>query len=103
MVFQGFWCMRSIESGNCESLGTAGIPRIRPLPVSVTERMASVPWRRSQSAHEARAPDGSQGSSWPSRRAVTQSDRPPYRGRYPGLVFREMSLGAAMSCRSSMC
>jgi len=40
--------------------------RTRPVPVSVAERMASVPWLCRQSAHEARPPDGSRGSSWPS-------------------------------------
>jgi hypothetical protein len=36
------------------------MPRIRPLPVSVAQRMAPVSWLCRQSAYEARALDGSQ-------------------------------------------
>jgi hypothetical protein len=39
-----------------------GMPRIRPLPVSVAKRMASVPWLCRQAAHEARARLLSRGS-----------------------------------------
>jgi hypothetical protein len=35
-----------------DALEQPDMPRIRPLPVSVAERMASVPWLRRQSAHE---------------------------------------------------
>ena len=55
---------------------------LRSLAVSVAERTASVPWQRRQSAHEARAADGSQGSSCPS--TSPKSYDPPGRGTVSG-------------------
>jgi hypothetical protein len=53
--------------------------RIRPLPISVAERMASVPWLRRQSAHELARLMAVKAARGRHLRAVTQPDRPQYR------------------------